>query len=297
MMAEWLPPRSTTKDGGFTEPLAPSISPEKWIRLAFANREAQFLSHPARLGRLDAASKAGEELDHPYANTRSYPCCRWHGSYSALGAIAHAFEVATIKLNRTDGNSAGYPGLRNGLLTARNCSLRMMLRIAYDLSENRIIGPDWLDGDRFDLAGKAPQGVADTELMPMLQTLLKDRFKVAVHREMKEMPVFDMVVAKGGLKISLSDSAHPFPTPPPNPGGAMNVGAGTMPQIAQRLTGAAGRPVLGKTSLEGRYGFMLIYTPLSAQKVDKRGGSTRFLSPWSKQLGLNFNSNREKRAH
>ena len=163
---------------------------------------------------------------------------------AALWAQAPAFEVATVKLNRTDGNGGGYPGLRGGLLTGRNCSLRMMLRAAYDLSESRITGPDWLDGDRFDLAGKAPQGVPDTELMPMLQTLLKDRFKVAVHREMKAMPVFDMVVAKGGLKLSLSDPAHPFPTPPPNPGGAMNIGAGTMPQIAQRLTGAAGRPVL-----------------------------------------------------
>lgn len=214
---------------------------------------------------------------------------------AALLAQSPAFEVATVKLNRTDGNGGGYPGLRNGILAARNCSLRMMLRIAYDLSENRIIGPDSLDGNRFDLAGKAPQGVPDTELMPMLQTLLKDRFKVAVHREMKEMPVFDMVVAKGGLKLSLSDPAHPFPAPPPNPGGAMNVGAGTMPQIAQRLTGAAGRPVLDKTGLEGRYGFLLIYTPLSAQKADNEAssGPPDFFTAVELQLGLKLEPKNE----
>ena len=90
----------------------------------------------------------------------------------------------------------------------------MILRAAYDLPESRIIGPDWLDSDRFDLAGKAPAGVPDTEFMPMLQALLKERFHLAVHRETKEMQVFDMVVAKGGLKIWLFDPAHPVVKPP-----------------------------------------------------------------------------------
>jgi uncharacterized protein (TIGR03435 family) len=205
---------------------------------------------------------------------------------AVLCAQQPTFEVATVKVNRSGGGTA-FPGLRNGMLTARDASLRLLLGAAYDLSQNRIIGPDWLDADRFDVAAKPPQGVPDSEMMPMLQTLLKERFHLAVHREMKQMPVFDMVVAKGGLKLSF-DPAHPIPTPPANPGGALNIGAGTMPQIAQALTRAAGRPVLDKTGLEGRYGFLLIYTPLSAQSADSAAGSgpPDFFISVQQQMGL-----------
>ena len=126
-----------------------------------------------------------------------------------ISAQAQEFEVATVKPNRSGQNGDRRPDLQNGVLTARNVTLHMMLRAAYELHESRIIGPDWLDSDRFDLAGKAPAGVPDTEFMPMLQALLKERFQLAVHRETKEMPVFDMVVAKGGLKIWQFDPARP----------------------------------------------------------------------------------------
>lgn len=212
-----------------------------------------------------------------------------------IWAQSPAFEVATVKANHSGDNSSGFPGLRNGTLTGRNVTMRMMLRAAYGLSESRISGPDWLDSDRFDLAGKAPQGVADTEFMPMLQSLLKDRFHLEVHREMKEMPVFDMVVVKAGLKMSLSVPDHPFPTPPPNPGGYMNFGAGTLPEIAMRLTGSAGRPILDKTGLEGRYGFLLIYTPVSTQSADNAAasGPPDFFTAVERQLGLKLEPNKE----
>lgn len=76
---------------------------------------------------------------------------------SAARAQSPAFEVATVRVNRSGENAWGFPALANGTLNARNVSMRTMLRAAYDLSESRIIGPDWLDSDRFDLAGKAPR--------------------------------------------------------------------------------------------------------------------------------------------
>jgi uncharacterized protein (TIGR03435 family) len=212
-----------------------------------------------------------------------------------LPAQSPAFEVATVKVNHSGDNSSGFPALRNGTLTGRNVTMRMMLRAAYGLSESRISGPDWLDSDRFDLAGKAAPGVPDSELMPMFQTLLKDRFQLEVHREMREMPVFDMIVAKAGLKMSLSSPEHPFPTPPPNPGGYMNFGAGTLPEIAMRLAGSAGRPILDKTGLEGRYGFLLIYTPVSTQTADEAAasGPPDFFMAVEQQLGLKLEPNKE----
>ena len=75
----------------------------------------------------------------------------------------------------------------------------------------------------------------------------------------------------------------------------MNFGAGTMTEIAQRLTGSAGRTVLDKTGLEGRYGFLLIYTPLSAQTPANADGSgpPDFFTAVEQQLGLKLEPKNE----
>jgi uncharacterized protein (TIGR03435 family) len=67
-------------------------------------------------------------------------------------------------------------------------------------------------------------------MKPMLQALLKNRFKVALHRETREMQAYDMIVAKGGLKISPYDPAHPLAIPPRS-GGLMTKATGTMSEI------------------------------------------------------------------
>ncbi len=177
--------------------------------------------------------------------------------------------------------------------------MRRLLRTAYGLSDLQITGPDWLDSDPYDVVAKAPQDAPDTELMPMLQALLKERFHLAVHREMKEMPVFDMVVAKGGLKIWQFDPARPVPKPPlpAHVTSAMTASNGvvTMPELATRLTASAGRPVLDKTGLEGRYGFFLFYTMLTAQSDDAAAGSgpPDFFAAVEQQLGLRLEPKRE----
>jgi len=222
--------------------------------------------------------------------------------FAAAGLMIAAtpgFEVASVNIHPAGDNGGSSPALRNGTFTARNVSMRRLLRDAYELSESRITGPDWLDSDRYDLVARAPQGVPDNELMPMLQASLKERFHLAVHREMKEMPVFDMVVAKGGLKIWLFDPARPVvkPPPPANPTSAMVASNGvvTMPQLALQLTLSAGRPVLDKTGLEGRYGFFLLYTMLSAQSDDAGAGPgpPDFFAAVEQQLGLRLEPKRE----
>ena len=68
-----------------------------------------------------------------------------------------------------------------------------------------------------------------------------------------------------------------------------------MPQLATHLTAAAGRPVLDKTGLEGRYGFFLLWTQLSAESVDAAAGSgpPDFFAAVEQQLGLKLQPNRE----
>jgi uncharacterized protein (TIGR03435 family) len=218
---------------------------------------------------------------------------------SALWAQSTAFEVATVKIHPAGDNGFSDPALKNGTFTARNVSMRRLLRDAYGLSDLQITGPDWLDSDRYVLVAKSPQGVPDSDLMPMLQALLKERFHLAVHREMKEMPVFDMVVAKGGLKIWLFDAARPVVKPPlpAHVTSAMEASNGvvTMPELATRLTASAGRPVLDKTGLKGRYGFFLLYTTLSAQSDDATAGSgpPDFFAAVEQQLGLRLEPKKE----
>ena len=211
-----------------------------------------------------------------------------------LLAQSPEFEVATIKVNQSGSGGSNFPTLKNGTLTAQNVSLGMLVQAAYDLSALRIVGPNWLDSDRYDVAGKAPQGVPDSELMPMLQGLLKERFQLSSHHETKEMPVFEMIIAKEGLKMSPFDTAHP-PVPPRNRAGSVIMGAGTMPQLAGMLSRQAGKPVLDKTGLDGRYAYVLNFSPLSAQAAESASDSALpdLFTAVQQQLGLRLESRKD----
>jgi uncharacterized protein (TIGR03435 family) len=215
---------------------------------------------------------------------------------SGTRAQSPAFEVATVKENHSRSGRSSSPWLINGRMTAENATLRMILRAAYGLTALQIEGPSWLDSDRFDLEAKSPPGVPDSELMPMLQSLLKERFQLAAHHETKEMPVFDMVVAKGGLKIAPFDPAHIPPTPPRNGAASMIIGPMTMSQLAGRITPDAGRPVLDKTGLDAtRYFCAATFSPLSAQSADSapESGLPDIFRALEQQLGLKLEPAKE----
>jgi uncharacterized protein (TIGR03435 family) len=210
---------------------------------------------------------------------------------SALRAQSPAFEVATVKVNLTDDGVSNPPRLTNGRLTAENVSLKQILQVAYGLSALQISGPGWLDSDRFDLAAKAPQGAQDSDLMPLLQSLVKERFQLTAHRESKEMPVYDLIVAKDGLKISVFDPSHIPAEPPRNGAASMIIGPMTMSQLAHALTSAAGRPVLNKTGLEGRYFCAVTFSPLAAYAAD--AGAVDIFAAVQQQLGLKLEGKKE----
>jgi uncharacterized protein (TIGR03435 family) len=216
-------------------------------------------------------------------------------SGSVLRAQSPAFEVATVKVNRSGSGGSNAPRLTNGRLWAENATLKQSLEVAYDLNALQISGPDWLDSDRFDLAANAPQGVPDSDLMPMLQSLLKERFQLTAHRESKEMPAYDLIVAKGGLKISVFDPSHIPPTPPRNGAASMIIGAMTMSQLARTLTPPAGRPVVDKTGLEGRYFCAVTFSPLAAQVSSNAADAAPLdiFAAVQQQLGLKLEPKKE----
>jgi uncharacterized protein (TIGR03435 family) len=88
----------------------------------------------------------------------------------------------------------------------RNVSLKMLIQTAYDLrgpeAGQRISGgPVWLDSNKYDIEAKAAEPVSEAELKRMLQSLLAERFQLALHRETREMPGYTLGVAKGGPKL------------------------------------------------------------------------------------------------
>ena len=171
-------------------------------------------------------------------------------SIVAAGAFAQspAFEVASVKSNRSGSGSSNYPRIVNGRVNVTNSTFRRLVSAAYDVTEIRIEGPGWIGVDRFDITAKAADGIPDSQFGAMLQVLLKDRFGLAVHRETRESPAYDLIVAKDGLKIKPFDAGHP-PVTPKNSGQSVIVGAGTMPQLANMLELSVNRPVVDKTGL------------------------------------------------
>lgn len=97
-------------------------------------------------------------------------------------------------------------------------ALSELIRMAYDVKPYQISGPDWMAAQRFDIMAKLPAGATKDQVPAMLQALLADRFKMTVHREKKDHPVYALVVAKGGPKLKESDPDVDKPVadaPPP----------------------------------------------------------------------------------
>ena len=146
--------------------------------------------------------------------------------FSAALLYGQQFEAATIKQPPPpDGNRMfiginGGPGTADpGRINYENVSLKMLLMKAYGVQDYQISGPDWLNSERFNIVAKLPDGATKEQFMAMLQNLLSERFKLAVHREKKDLPGYALLVAKNGpkFKASVPDSAGDAPAPPAGP--------------------------------------------------------------------------------
>src|SRR5687768_12596258 len=95
-------------------------------------------------------------------------------------------------------------------------SLADLIRTAYRVKPYQIIGPDWINSDRFNIQAKIPEGVSKDLVPEMLQALLAERFKLKFHRENKEISVYALVPGKNGPKLKESPKeAAPDPNAPP----------------------------------------------------------------------------------
>ena len=111
------------------------------------------------------------------------------------------FEVASVKPNKT-GAPGGSFVMPPGRFTATNIPLKVLITNAYQLSFFQVIGgPDWVSTDRFDIAAKAPDGAPPEQTRAMVRTLLKDRFKMVVHMETRDTPIYALVKSRADAQL------------------------------------------------------------------------------------------------
>jgi uncharacterized protein (TIGR03435 family) len=175
-----------------------------------------------------------------------------------------AFEVATVKPSRPDTVGRGMR-VQGGNVSTLNMTLADLVTFAYDIHSHQIIGaPAWVTSDRFDISGKAEgEGQPSTEqLKVMLRKLLADRFQLVLHKGQRELPVYTLNVAKGGVKISKNDVKNETTGVIFRGPGSVLLNDVSMDDFCKMLQNAAvDRPVVNQTSLSGKYDFSLVWTP------------------------------------
>jgi uncharacterized protein (TIGR03435 family) len=205
-----------------------------------------------------------------------------------------------------------------GLWSCTNCRLFDLFGYAYKVFEYQLIVPDWTKDVRFDVVAKLPAGVKpagwstkveDDPFALMMQSLLEERFQIKLHREEREVAIYELRVAKGGHKMQ--EVKSPAPAPPPGPSvdrdgfptipggdgmrllpdrGRMQFRAQAMVHLAHFLATQVDRPVLDATGLEGRYALTLSwYRP--SQAGNETSGPAIFEAV-QKQLGLTLQAKR-----
>lgn len=168
-----------------------------------------------------------------------------------------SFEVATVR--PTAGPIEGVPAFLGqqrataDTLTIRNTALFEIVRRAFDVVAQELVGPDWLREERFDIIGKSAEPTTDTQLWRMIQPLLEERFKLKYHREPRQVSGLALVVGKNGAKIKQSEGGSgEFSM-------ANGIFRGTnvpISRLGQLTSSVMQQPVMDATGLEGRYDFM-----------------------------------------
>jgi len=187
-----------------------------------------------------------------------------------------AFDVASIRPTSSTEHDRTHiwSSPDDGNFRAQNVSITDLLEFAYNMPESRFLGGDFkslLRSPRFDLEAKSsasvdehmkalPTDQARNEKRKMVQDLLAERFHLKTHMETRELPIYTLVVAKGGAKL----------TPTQSSGTTYNSGRGmlqieggdsTAGLLADNLAQILERPVIDQTGIKGRYKMKLRWQP------------------------------------
>jgi uncharacterized protein (TIGR03435 family) len=236
-------------------------------------------------------------------------------SQAAATSTPEGFEVASVKPSDPSSRNTFMNVTPGGGFQASNMNLKFLIRFAYSVEDFQISGgPAWMNSEAYDVDAKPSPGAAvDIRTMNVpereefqkriqlkVHALLAERFKLTIHRESKDMPIYELVVAKNGPRLTAAAPGEGKGTR----GLRMRYGefqgsGATLPVLAQRLFFLTGRMVVDKTGLTGNYDFKLDFTPEPGQMAPPPPGVEKeplpppgpsIFTALQEQLGLKLQS-------
>lgn len=175
--------------------------------------------------------------------------------------VTGAAESAAFTVQKKAAGSAP-AGADPILFMRRRATLASLLMAAYALKPQQVVGADWLTTERYDIMARVPDGATTPQQMIMLRNLLADRFQLKQHKEQRELPVYEMVVAKGGPKLKQPGETRLITLTPDGAFGLGTkdgvtmihlIGRGSLDVLAARLSRQADRLIVNRTGLTGEY--------------------------------------------
>jgi uncharacterized protein (TIGR03435 family) len=243
------------------------------------------------------------------------------------------YDAISIKPNN-GGTSVNNQGMIRSMVmmrnlpdgfSAANANVRQLIANAYDVKDDQVSGgPDWVGSAGYDIEAKVtdpdgPHQLTKAQRTQALQALLADRFKLAVHAETKDAPIYALTIAKGGPKLKESKPSDALPAGIP-PGAAVRGPDGAVPrgsmmrmfgpgnltaaamtttQFAIMLSQQLHQTVVDRTGLTGSYDLSLQWTPdnlppppSGAEASAPDPGGPSIFTAVQEQLGLKLDSTR-----
>ena len=248
------------------------------------------------------------------------------------------FEVASIKPNRSGSSYLTSNGFQACNYVANNATLKTMVTFAYRLPSGQVLpldrvigGPSWIETDHFDVESKRrneADSISLDQVLLMVQSVLEERFQLRTHWSTQDLPVYDLAVAKDGLKLKKSENQTQLPPPAGNPVLHCSGTPGGPPPLPAPSTGSSGgteprgpitttfdssgvsitstsvmvstlvdflqeytdHPIINKTGLAGVYQFKLRFSPERLGVTRAASGPSIFIA--TQELGLKLESNK-----
>jgi uncharacterized protein (TIGR03435 family) len=187
-------------------------------------------------------------------------------SKTSDGSNNPQFSVASVKrvhknIEIEEGNVR--PGLTTttSSLRAHNTNLRDCLQWAYNVKTYQLLGPDWLNTEKYEIEAKSDEPVSEEQMRLMLRQLLAERFKMQLEKEDRELPVYALVVDHlgSGLHTTQASNASVKLSPP---GFRLVFRKEPLSELANTLSTLSfiDRPVVDRTKLSGEYDFSIDLT-------------------------------------
>jgi uncharacterized protein (TIGR03435 family) len=223
------------------------------------------------------------------------------------------FEVASIKLTEAADGNTSFAYLPGGSLRIQGADLRSLIQYAYDLRDFQLAGASgWMTSEHYTILAKGEFAEGPSEYMKMndqqrkamfvlvrkrLQRLLAERFQLETHRETRQLPMYGLVVAKGGHKLTPNLSPDGSPQSMTRGQAMYKAKRASLESIAQGLAEITRHPVHNETGLQGFYDFEMKWTPDAAAAAPdsaeprpaETAGPTLFTA-LQEQLGLKLES-------